>query len=237
MEAAGSSIMAGFWLVAAATLFWLSWIFMPGVGVTDPHQIFELVARQRPLVAASVVMQLASAVCYVPAMIGMLADPRLARGRAFRWAAGLMLAGAMGSAADAVLHLLAYAMTYPGLERPALVPVMSFMQGPGLVLLAPLIVSFFAGGAVLSFALAKIKAVSPWNAGLHLVGVAVAVGGGMLAGSSLVAPRAVGLTFLGLVSAAQAWAGVALWRRRRRSAPAYSRATLEPSGYPSPRMY
>jgi hypothetical protein len=229
--------MAGLWLVAAATLFWLSWIFMPGVGVTNPEQIFGLVARQRPLVAASVVMQLASAVCYVPAMIGVLVDHRLGRGRAFRWAAGLLLAGAMGSAADAVLHLLAYAMTYPGLERTALVPVMSFMQGPGLVLLAPLIVSFFAGGGVLSFALVKVRAVSPWNTGLHLLGVAVAVGGGLLAASSLVPPRAVGLTFLGLVSAAQAWAGVALWMRSRGSAPAYSRTALEPSGYPSPRMY
>jgi hypothetical protein len=42
----------------------------------------------------------------------------------------LLLLGAMGSAADAVLHLLAYAMTAPGLDRGPLLEVMAFMQGP-----------------------------------------------------------------------------------------------------------
>jgi hypothetical protein len=230
-------MMTGVWLVAGAALFWLSWILMPGVGVTDARQIFELVASQRPSVAASVVVQLASAMCYIPAMLGVMADARLCRERAIRWGAGLLTAGAMGSAADAVLHLLAYAMTKPGLDRTSLVPVMAFMQGPGLVLLAPFIVSFFVGGGLLAFALARARLMSRWNARLFLVAIASAAVGGALAGSGVVPARAVGLTFLGLIRASQAWAGVALWKRGRRHAPSYSPASAEPSGYPSPRSF
>jgi hypothetical protein len=75
----------------------------------------------------------------------------------------------MGSAADAVLHLLAYAMTAPGLDT------MAFMQGPGLLLLAPLILCFFVGGAWLSVALARAGIVPRWNPLLH--GAAVGVAG------------------------------------------------------------
>jgi hypothetical protein len=81
------------------------------------------------LVEISVVVQLVSAVLYVPALLGLLARTRLGRIRGVRWGAALLLIGAMGSAADAVLHLLAYAMTAPNLDRATLVTVMTFMQG------------------------------------------------------------------------------------------------------------
>src|SRR5215216_4966680 len=90
-------------LVAAAVLFWLAWLLMPGVGVTDPEQIFALVAPRRPFVAASVVTQLASAALYGFALVGVASDAELTRIPALRMAAGLLLVGAMGSAADAVL--------------------------------------------------------------------------------------------------------------------------------------
>ncbi len=44
---------------------------------------------------------------------------------------------------------------------------MTFMQGPGLLLLAPLIACFFLGGGGLSLALAHNDVVSPWNARLQ----------------------------------------------------------------------
>jgi hypothetical protein len=44
---------------------------------------------------------------------------------------------------------------------------MAFMQGPGLLLLAPLIASFFLGGAWLSRAFARAGVVSRWNARLY----------------------------------------------------------------------
>jgi hypothetical protein len=208
--------LTGISLVAAAALFWLAWLLMPGVGVTDAGQIFALVASQRTLVAASVVVQLLSAVLYVPAMLGVTSDVVLGSIPAVRKGAGALLVGAMGSAADAVLHLLAYAMTAPGLNLATLIRVMAFMQGPGLLLLAPLIVCFFLGGAILSFALGKARIISLWNARLHGVAIVVAVIGGVLASKGVLPPRAVGLVTLGIISAAQAWLGAALCQYRAR---------------------
>jgi hypothetical protein len=159
----------------------------------------------------SVITQLLSAVLYVPALLGVVSDARSGRVPALRWGADLLIVGAMGSAADAVLHLLAFAMTAPGVPRAPMIPVMAFMQGPGLFLLAPLVLSFFLGGAVLSFAFGGAGVISRWNARLHVIGLAVAVIGGGLASSGLVPARLVGLTFLAIVSAAQAWVGLALW--------------------------
>lgn len=202
--------LTGSSLIAAAALFWFAWLLMPGVGVTDAEQIFALVASQRSLVAASVVMQLLSAALYVPALLGVVSDAEPGDVRAVRWGAGLLLVGAMGSAADAVLHLLAYAMTAPGLDQATLARVMAFMQGPGLLLLAPLIVCFFLGGAWLSFAFGKAGVVSQWNVRLHGIAVAIAVVGGALASKGWAPSRAVGLAALGVVSGAQVWVGVRL---------------------------
>ena len=206
--------MSGVVLVSAAALFWIAWALMPGVGVTDPREIFALVSTQREWVAASVVVQLVSAALYAPALIGIVGDGVHRDVKAVRWAVVLLLVGAMGSAADAVLHLLAYAMTAPGVERESLVAVMAFMQGPGLVLLAPMILSFFIGGAGLSFALARRDVVSRWNPRLHGAAVAVAVIGGAMASAGLMPARVVGLAALGLVSAAQIGIGMALWEGR-----------------------
>ena len=205
--------MSGLWLIGAAVLFWISWLLMPGVGVTDPQQIFELVSSRRALVISSVVVQLASAALYVPAMVGLIADGVLGRLAAIRWSAGLLLAGAMGSAADAVLHLLAYAMTAPGLVPELFIPVMAYLQGPGLILLGPFIASFFVGGAALSIGLARQGIVPVSNPSLHGLSLMVAVFGGTAAAAGFVPARLVGLTALALVSAAQAQAGLGLWKR------------------------
>lgn len=205
-------------LMAAATMFWLAWLLMPGVGVTDATQIFALVASQRSLVAISVVLQLLSAVLYVPALLEIASDIEAGRFPAMRWGAGLLLVGAMGSAADAVLHLLAYAMTTPGLDLTTLIRVMTFMQGPGLLLLAPLILCFFLGGGVLSYAFAKARLVSRWNLRLYGIAIGVAIIGGLMAAKGFVPSRAVGLLTLSIVSAAQVWIGMALWEQPARMA-------------------
>ena len=123
--------MSGWLLSAAAVLFWLSWALMPGVGVTDPAQIFALVSSQRPLVA---------------------------------------------------------------------------------LLLAPMILSFFVGGALIALALVRAGAVTAWNLRLHGIAVLAAAAGGAMAASGLVPARAVGLTVLGLIALAQIWSGVAASR-------------------------
>ena len=66
-----NSRKAGVMLAAAAALFWAAWVLMPGVGVTDAAQIFQLVSARRSLVAISVVVQLVSAVLYVPALLAL----------------------------------------------------------------------------------------------------------------------------------------------------------------------
>jgi hypothetical protein len=86
---------------------------------------------------------------------------------------------------------------------------MALMQGPGPLLLAPLILCFFAGGGALSRALARAGVVP--RANFHLHGVALA--GGALARLSVLLSRAVGPALLALVSGAQAWLGLPLWRR------------------------
>jgi hypothetical protein len=202
--------MNGLCLVGAAGLFWLAWMLMPGVGVTDPEQIFALVGSQRPMVALSVLVQLVSAALYVPALMNGAVGRTRDRIPLLRWAAPLLVVGAMGSAADAVLHLLAYAMTAPGVDQPAMLPVMAFMQGQGLVLLAPMILSFFAGGAMLSIAVSRAGLTSNLNPRLHAIALVVAVAGAGLASAGLISGRVIGLTFLGLISAAQAWSGLAL---------------------------
>jgi hypothetical protein len=211
----------GVLLAAAAGLFWLAWVLMPGVGVTDAAQIFALVSSQRRLVAVSVVVQLVSAALYAPALLSIARVPGV---RGLGAGAGLLLVGAMGSAADAVLHLLAYAMTAPGLDLPTLTRVMAFMQGPGLLIVAPLIACFFAGGAAMSIALAHARIVPAWHPWLHVLALAAAAGGGALASAGVVPPRIVGLTVLALFSAPQFLAGLALARRLPRAVSPQPRA-------------
>ena len=193
---------AGAWLAAAALLFWLSWALMPAVGITDTRLIFEKVAAHASGVRASVVLQLVSAACYAPAGVGIARLPAAESRRGLAIGAVLLLIGAMGSAADAVLHLLAVEMVAPGIDRDAMIPVMERMQGPNLALLGPLIAAFFAGSVVLSIGFARAGLVSRWNPWLLALALpALAVGGG--------------LALLACVSASQAWLGAALLRGGR----------------------
>jgi len=208
---------AGLLLIAAAALFWLSWFLMPGVGVTDAAQIFELVASKRSSVMLSIITQLLSSALYVPALLGIVCARSQTSDTAVRCGAGLLLLGAMGSAMDAVFHLVAYAMTMPGLELSSLLKVMAFMQGPGLRLVAPFIVSFFIGGVCLSIALSKKRTVSKASGYMYLIAVGIAVVGGAVASRGFIASRLVGLSVLAAVSISQALLGLELSRDHGRA--------------------
>jgi hypothetical protein len=188
---------------------------MPGVGITDARQILGLVVAHRAQVGLSVALQLLSAACYAPALIGAVAQPSLGSDRAVCSAAALLLVGAMGSAADAVFHLLAYAMSAPDLDATGFVPLMAFVQGPGLRFILPLVAAFFAGSLWLSIAFARRRLVPLWNPWLFAVAVAVAVIGRTVGTRAGIAPRAVGLAVLAVVVAAQVGAGVGLARVNR----------------------
>lgn len=194
---------AGAWLIAAAAGFWLAWALMPAVGITDTQRIFELVAQHAAEVRASVILQLASAACYAPALVGATRLPEARERPAIVLGAVLLLIGAMGSAADAVLHLLAVEMVAPGIDRDAMAPVMERMQGPNLALLGPLITAFFAGSVTLSLGFARAGLTPRWQPWLYAASLAA------LAWSPL--------AMLAGVSASQAWIGVALMRREVRA--------------------
>ena len=63
--------LAGTFLILAAILFWLSWLLMPGVGITDAKLILNIVYQHRLSVAISSGLQLASAAFFAPAMLGV----------------------------------------------------------------------------------------------------------------------------------------------------------------------
>ena len=86
---------------------------MPGVGVIDAGMILDLVAQQRALVMASVVVQLVSAALFAPGLLGVAAVARSRRARLLEAATEAML------------------------------PVMERLQGDGVRQLTPLVLAFF----------------------------------------------------------------------------------------------
>jgi hypothetical protein len=119
---------------------------------------------------------------------------------------------------DAVFHLLAYAMTMPGLEPSSLLKVMAFMQAPGLRLVAPFILGFFVGSVFLSVALTKSGVISKASAYMYPLMLGIAVLGGAAASARILPFKIVGLLVLGAVSFSQALIGFELSRSRRQAA-------------------
>jgi hypothetical protein len=211
-EPGSSGARAGWLLVAAGAAFWLGWLLMPGVGVTDAARIFELVGASRDRVFASSVLHLATA-AFLALAVPALVRLRPARGSvALSLAPALLALGACAIAADAVIHLVAYEMTAPGVDRSAMLPVMERLQSFDLALLAPLILALFLGMGALAGGASRAGWVSRWNPRLHGIAVAVLVVGGPLLGPRG-GGRIVGLTVLALVSASTAWVGLGLARR------------------------
>jgi hypothetical protein len=209
--------IVGFCLVVAAILFWLSWALMPGVGITDARQILDLVSQQRPSVRLSAILQLVSAAAYVPALLGIATIGAATKHRAIGVGALLLLLGTLGSVADAMLHLLAYEMTAPGADRAAMIPVMDRMQGPDLLLIAPLIAAFFVGSVVIAIGFSRAHRVSSGHLFLYAIAVLAVIVAGVTRGSGNVGPRVTGLVVLGTVSLSQTWLGLALVRQTVRS--------------------
>jgi hypothetical protein len=208
-------MLAIVWLGLASLLFWAAWLLMPGVGITDTATIFALVGQYRPQVMLSVCVQLLSAAVYVPGVLALLRSPLASTSRSLRWGCALLLMGAMGSAADAIFHLVAYEMTAPGVNTGAMVPVMQMLQGPDLKLLGPMILAFFAGHAVLAWSSRPLHRLgkASWRS---LVAVPLVIGLGNLAQrAGLISGRALGLTVLALVSFSLPLAAFALLRGAR----------------------
>jgi hypothetical protein len=214
MPPALPSRVTGLWLIAASLLFWLSWVLMPGVGITDARQILALVGTHRAQVFVSVTLQLLSAAAYAPGIAGVLLSD-LARGsRLVRVGAMLLLVGAMGSAADAIFHLVAYEMTAPGMVGDQLETMMRRLQGPDLALLLPFIAAFFIGHAALIAGLRTLHAVSSASSALLTAAPIFVLAGAAAASAGLVPARLVGLTVLAAVSGSLVLVGLAFIRSR-----------------------
>jgi hypothetical protein len=209
--ASRTSRIASMCLIAAAVLFGAAWYFMPVAGETDAQEIFRIVTPQRGAVLAAAILQLVAAALYVPAMIGIIRDTNVPFASKLWRPASLVVVGTLGLATDAIDHLLSYAMTAPGVDQSAQVDVMEFMQGPALVLIAPLIASFFVGAAWLSVAYAKAGAISRWSPALYVGALVIAAGGAALvAATDAIDGRTVGVLTLWTVAAAQVWLGAVL---------------------------
>lgn len=203
-------------LMVAAAVFAAAWFLMPVAGVTDAEEIFRIVTPQRGAVLASAILSLVAATLFVPAMVGVIRRTDL-RFHSKVWRpASVLIVGTLGLAADAVDHLLSYAMTAPGVDQSAQVQAMEWMQGPGLLIIVPLIACFFVGAAWLSIAFAKAGAVSRWNPGLYVIAAGFAAGGAALAtATDLISTRTVGILTLGTIAAALGWLGFVLWKQSR----------------------
>ena len=196
------------WLIAAALLFWTAWALMPGVGVTDAALILDTVGQRREMVKLSVALQLLSAAFYAPGLVSVVLRARAEGARGVALAATLLLVGAMGSAADSVFHWLAVEMTAPGVFRHAMLPVMARMQGPALIVVAPLIAAYFVGTWSLSVAAVRAGWVPKSCAALALLSPIVIAIAAVPGGA-----RVAGLLFLACICATQAWIGLGLGER------------------------
>jgi len=198
----------GYSLMVAAILFWFSWFLMPEPGTVDAAYILSAIAGQRGSVMLSAILQTLCAVAFIPAALSVGGS----RSKLVRVGAFLTLVGALGNAADAVYHQMAYEMTAPNIDRAAMLPVMNRMQTVQIRLLVPLVLSSFAGPACLCIGLSR-EGRGPGSVG-RLFAVALGIGliGAVAARTLDISPRLFTLTALALFSVAMGWTG---WEMRR----------------------
>jgi hypothetical protein len=205
--------VGGWSLIGAAALFWPVWFLMPEPGTVDAAFILRAIAEQRGAVLISAILQTICAVAIVPAVLSVASS----RSRLVRVGAVLMLVGALGNAADAVYHQLAYEMTAPDVNRTAMFPVMTRMQTEQILLLAPLLIAFFPGAACFCIGLSR-EGRAPRKVGrLFAIALAVALAGALAALTLDISPRILTLKALAVFSVAIGWTG---WEMRRPGAPA-----------------
>jgi len=200
--------VGGWSLIAAAPLFWLAWFLMPEPGTVDAGFILRAIAEQRSAVLLSAILQTLCAVAIVPAVLSVAASSS----RLIRVGAVLTLVGALGNAADAVYHQMAYEMTAMDVDRTAMLPVMTRMQTEQIWLLVPLLLSSFPGAACLCIGLAREGRAPQRVWRLFALALGTGVAGGVASQAFGLRPRPFSLTALALFSLALGATG---WHMRR----------------------
>lgn len=203
-----SARLAGWSLVLAGALCWPTWYLMPEPGTTDAAFILRAIAGQRGAVLLSAIVQTIGAVALVPAVLGI----GVLRSRLAQIGGLLLLVGALGNAADAVYHQMAFEMTAANVDPIAMLPVMTRMQTVQVWLLVPLLVAFFPGAACFCLGLARDERVPRGAGWLFAAALTVGAGGAAIAHALGASPRPLTLTAFALFSAAIAWTGWCLTR-------------------------
>ncbi len=206
---------AGAYFILASAALWASWFLMPGVGITDTATIFALVSAHRRHVLAAVVLPRLAAALYAPGLAAVLSTKAARHSWGIRAGSTLLAIGAMGSAADAIYHLVAYEMTAPGIALETIAPVMRRLQGKDLALLLPFVGAFFLGHALLVSALRSRGHVAAWGARLLAAAPVVIIAGAPATRGGFVTARLVGLGFLGAVAGSLALVGLSLIAEER----------------------
>jgi hypothetical protein len=194
-------------LAAGAGCIFAAWCLMPDAATNDARHILVAVAGARSRVHASALLQLLGAALLVP---GLVAEARDRRSTTL--GVVLTLWGAVGMAADAVFHQLAYEMTAPGVVADAVLPVMTKMQTTELAPHLPLLFAFLIGPVLLGWQLRRGG--SPTLPAALLMAPAATLPLGILAARLLGLPkRAVALMLLGEICLGLAILGLAVSQR------------------------
>jgi hypothetical protein len=186
--------LAGVTLGLGGACIFVAWCLMPDAATNDAAHILSAVAHARGRVRASALVQLLGSALLVPGL--------LAQARSRRPTAGILLLlwGALGMAADAVFHQLAYEMTAPGAAPTAMISVMEKMQTTELAPHLPLLLALLVGAPLLGWQLRR-NGGPTWPAGLLLT-PAITVPAGILSVRFLGFPRrAVALIVLAEIAA------------------------------------
>ena len=143
-------VVAGLCLVAAPLLFAVAEIATPQPSGSAAAQLTSF-AQHRHLLVTGVLCGLASSMCFIPALLGLLHKIR-DRGVVYAHvAAALIIYGLVTQAALGGINVMFWVMTMPGMNHAAMVNLLNGLQHGSAAAAAPLLAGhyLFAVGVVL----------------------------------------------------------------------------------------
>ena len=159
-------VVAGLCLVAAPLLFAVAEIATPQPSGSATAQLASFAQHRGPLLAG-VLCGLASSMCFVPTLFGLLHQIRT-RGVAYAHvAAALIIYGLVTQAALAGINAMFWVMTKPGMNHAAMVNLLNGLQHGSAVAGAPLLAGhylFAIGMVLLGVAVWRARLAPRWAA-------------------------------------------------------------------------
>lgn len=203
----------GILFVFAAITFWLAWFLMPDAGTNDARHILEMVRATRNSVWWSVLVQIVSAVAFVPAVVGFQTNLPAANSKLAKTGASLILIGAMGMCADAIFHLAAYYMTADGIEIQTVFEPTRLLQTDGIRFLVPLLIPFLIGGWIYASALRRASIISRTSEWIFAFAFFFVITGILAINLAGISRHIIILSFLGLIALGYASIGFEIIKR------------------------